>query len=481
MIKIDWKPDKGRLMPMYQQICSYIRREIKQGNWPIGTVLPSQRQLSESFGVNRSTIVEAIEHLKSEGILEGRGRNGTIVINNTWSLYLSSEETNWTKYTQTGAHQANQPLIQEINRLEFESHMIRMGTGEISPDLFPREDMKVIFQRLADKVNTLGYLEPKGMLVLREAIRKRLAKKGIDVSVDQIMIVSGALQGLQLISLGITPVGSSILLERPSYLRSVGIFQSAGMQLKDIEMDAEGMMVTNLNKKCSKRNKNFLYTIPTFHNPTGLVMSPSRRKAIMNFCSEEGIAIIEDDAYGELWIDQEPPLPMKAFDESQNILYLGTVSKSLAPGFRIGWLVGSKTIVERLADIKMQTDYGSSSLSQHAIAEWMDSGLYDKYLASIRVELKRRRTLLLELLDQHFSDIARWNKPAGGFYVWLYLKKAINHKKLFKEAEKCNILINPGNVYASGDDQNIRLSYAYASDEEMSYGVKTLSALIKKL
>lgn len=256
-MKINWKPDKERLMPLYQQICKYIRGEIESGNWPIGTVLPSQRYLSQIFEVNRSTVVQALEYLKSEGILEGHGRKGTVVVNNTWSLYLSREDTNWNQYTQTGAHKPNQPLIQAINQLEFDDEMIRMGTGEISPDLFPTEDM-------------------------------------------------------QLISLGITPVGSTILLERPSYLRSIGIFQSAGMLLKDVEMDSEGMEIGKLKDQCSRRHKNFLYTIPTFQNPTGLVMTKPRREDLMNFCAEEGIPIIEDDAYGELWLDEEPLLPMKA-------------------------------------------------------------------------------------------------------------------------------------------------------------------------
>jgi len=481
MLDIKWKPDKLSSKILHEQISEYIKTEISRGKWVIGMKLPSQRKLAEIFEVNRSTVVEALENLKAEGIIEGRGKAGTFIINNTWSLYLSSRNTNWKRYLDEGIHKPNLPIIQAINKLEFDDDMIRIGTGELSPSLFPYEKMKDIFKKMSENIIELGYLEPKGLLKLREVICRYVKKYGIETDPSSIMIVSGALQGLQLISLGIAPVGSNILVEKPSYLSSLHVFQSSGMKLSGIDMKNDGMAGEEILKKISKRNMNFLYTIPTFHNPTGITMPQIKREQIMKICRNERIPIIEDDVYRELWIDEKPPLPMKSIDKNGDVLYLGSTSKSLAPGFRIGWIIGPEPIIDRLSDIKMQTDYGSSSLSQWAIAEWISSGYYENYLKFIREELKKRRDMALDILDKKFKTLGSWNIPKGGFYIWLTLKKEINLKYLFLEAEKNKILINPGNIYDNTNSKNIRISYSYASYKDIEFALLKLAEIISKI
>ena len=481
MLDIRWKPNKASSKILHEQIEYYIKIQISKGNWVIGTKLPSQRSLAETFEVNRSTVVEALENLKSEGIIEGRGKAGTFIVNNTWSLYLSSKNTNWKRYLDEGIHKPNLPIIQAINRLEFDDDMIRIGTGELSPSLFPYEKMKDVFYKMSENIVELGYLEAKGLLRLREVICKYVKKYGIETEPSSVMIVSGALQGLQLISLGIAPVGSNILIEKPSYLSSLHVFQSSGMKLTGIEMNEGGLQFERILKNISKRNMNFLYTIPTFHNPTGITMPYERREKILDLCKNERIPIIEDDVYRELWIDEKPPVPIKAIDRNGNVLYLGSTSKSLAPGFRIGWIIGPEPIIDRLSDIKMQTDYGSSSLSQWAIAEWIASGYYEEYLEFIREELRKRRDLALNVLEDKFKSLANWNIPKGGFYIWLTLKEEINLKYLFSEAEKNKILINPGNVYDNTNSRNLRISYSYASYGDIEFALAKLADIISKI
>lgn len=481
MIDINWKPDKNSSNALYKQIVNYIISEISTGNFAIGTKLPSQRKLSKVFQVNRSTIVEALDELKSRGFIEGKSGGGTKIVNNTWSLLSSTSKLNWENYIDGSIHKPNLRTIQMVNKLEYEKDIIRLGTGEPGPELFPQDIMSKVLNKCSDKIKFLGYLEAKGLLQLREVLSQYLKGHGIDAPPSSILIVSGALQALQLISLSLLPPGSKILMENPSYLKSIHILQSLGMNLVGLGMDTKGIMPNEISKNISKKVNTLLYTIPTFQNPTGIVMTEDRRMEILEICESLRIPIIEDDVYRELWIDEIPPRALKTKDKSGNVLYIGSISKSLAPGFRIGWVVGPEHVIERLSDIKMQTDYGSSSLSQLVLAEWISSGFYIEHLEKLRTELRYRRDRTLEILNENFKDIAIWNAPKGGFYIWLKLKYNISMNKLFSEAVKEKILINPGNIYDFSNNHNLRISYSYASYREMEIGLRKLSYTIRKL
>lgn len=481
IVNIDWKPDKSSNTPIFKQIVSYISNKISKGDWLIGNKLPSQRELAKMFDVNRSTIVAALEELTSLGILEGKSGHGTTIVNNTWSLLMSTSPPNWQHYIDSSIHKANSPTIQTINKLEFVEGITRLGTGELSPELFPHDMMKKVLQRVPERAYALNYLEPLGLFELRKILSQYLAKYGIHIPPSCILIVSGSLQALQLISICMLKPGSTVFIEIPSYLKSLHVFQSAGMKLSGIPMDNGGIMPWALNKNDNLEETSLLYTIPTFHNPTGRVMTEARRIELLDWCKSNRLPIIEDDAYRDLWIDEEPPLPLKAYDKNGMVLYMGSISKSLAPGLRLGWLAGPESIVERLGDVKMQTDYGASSLSQWALAEWMESGLYDQHLLILRKSLKERRDLVLHTLESYFKDIATWNIPAGGFYIWLKLNKNISTDRLFDIALREKILINPGSIYDFSKNQHIRISYSYASADSLVKGLIKLSELIEKM
>lgn len=481
IVNIEWKPDKNSKIPIFKQIISYISSKISKGDWLIGNKLPSQRELSKIFDVNRSTIVAALEELTSLGILEGKSGHGTTIVNNTWSLLMSASPPNWQRYIDSSIHKANSTTIQTINKLEFVDGMTRLSTGEMSPDLFPHDMLKKVLQKLPERAYSLNYLEPLGLLELRKTLSKYLTRHGIQVPPSCILIVSGSLQALQLISVCMLKPGSTIFVETPSYLNSLHIFQSVGMNLKGVPMDSSGIMPWTLNKKDYLEETSLLYTIPSFHNPTGQVMTEIRRIELLDWCKNNRLPIIEDDAYRDLWIDKEPPLPLKAYDKNGMVLYMGSISKSLAPGLRLGWLAGPESIVERLGDVKMQTDYGASSLSQWALTEWMESGLYDQHLLTLRKNLKERRDLVLHTLEAHFKHIATWNIPAGGYYVWLKLNKNISTDILFDIALKEKLLINPGSIYDFSKNQYIRISYSYASTDALVKGLIKLSKLIEKM
>lgn len=480
MLNINWKPNKEIAAPLYKQIVEYIKEKISNGEWSVGSKMPTQRELATKFGVNRSTIVTALDELKAEGLIEGKSSSGTIVINNTWALLASNNKPKWEDYIKYGVCKPNLHTIQVINLLEFKDDIIRLGTGELSPDLFPKNYMQNVLNNISTNMQSLGYEEPKGSLHLRKVISEYVRKFGINTTPASILITSGSLQALQLISMSILQPGANVLIEKPSYLKSLNIFQSSGINLKGISMDSEGISINELNNNIN-RSTALLYTIPTFHNPTGIMMPEHRRKELLDICSKKRLPIIEDDAYRELWLDEIPSATLKSLDKNDNVLYMGTLSKTLAAGMRIGWLVGPEAVIERLGDIKMQTDYGASSLSQLTAAEFIASGLYDKYLMELRNKLRNRRDLAIITLERYFSDIATWNKPSGGFYIWLKLKKQVSMDKLFSAACKEGILLNPGNIYDFAKNLCLRISYSYASLEDLEFGLKKLSEIIKKM
>ncbi len=478
---LDWSPEKGAQQPVYKQIIIHMKEKIATGQWPVGMRLKPQRELAKLYDVNRSTIVEAIDYLKSEGLLEGQGRRGTVVINNSWSLMASDPPPNWEKYIQSGLHWSNQSTIQAINKLEFDPQMIRLGTGELSGDLYPKKEMEAVFRQVGGALTHLGYESPKGSEQLRKALSQHLGQFGIKASSENILIVSGSLQALQLISIGLLHTGSSVFVEKPSYLKSLNLFQSVGMQLKGIGMDDGGIDLSDLKRQMDYRKKSLLYTIPTFQNPTGCLMDIQRRKALLEYCKSVRLPVIEDDAYRELWLDEPPPPPIKAFDDSGHVLYMGTLSKILAPGLRIGWLVGPEPVVERLGDIKMQTDYGASSISQAVAAQWLMSGHHGPYAEWLRAQIRTRRDTAMKALEAYMKDLGSWHKPKGGFYIWVKLNRPISMKKLFKRAADAHLLINPGEIYDFENNAYIRISYAYADMDALEYGIKRLSEVIRRM
>ena len=477
-LDIDWTPDRTSPTPLTDQIVAYICSRVSTGAWPIGSRLPSQRALAERFGVNRSTIIAAIEELADYGIVEGRRGAGTRIVSNTWSLMLPGAP-DWADYLSSGFFRANNATIQAINRYEFEPGMTRLGTGELDPRLFPRDMWRVIAAEAATSIDSLGYLPPEGLGMLREAVADHMREAwDVRCTPSQVLISSGALQALQMISVSLLSAGSTVYAEAPSYVKSLQLFQSAGMRLDGIPMDAHGIRADALHEAAARAQDAVLYTIPTNHNPTGIVMTDERRRALIETCTADRLPIIEDCAYQDLVYEGDTPKPLKHYDEHGMVIALGSASKALAPGLRIGWAVADERIVQRLADVKMQMDYGASTLGQWVFARFLTSGMYEEYLQGLRAELRRRRDRALETIDRLFAGRAHWNTPRGGFYIWLTFDEPVRLGRLFRDALKRGILLNPGDIYDFEGDNSLRLSYSYTTPEEFARAAQVLAKLV---
>ncbi|VDG18376.1 PLP-dependent aminotransferase family protein [Lactiplantibacillus mudanjiangensis] len=476
-IHINWQPDKTASTPIYQQITNYFQHAIASGDWPVGTKLPAQRKLAEQFGVNRSTLITALDELIAVGLITSTPGSGMTVSGNHWSSLLA-EHVNWSQYVKAGQFKPNPHAIQKINQFETDA-VIRLSTGEPAPDQFPRALFQKAFDHLGRSLTSLNYSEPAGILALREQIARHLVKVGIHTKPENILITAGSVQALQLVAVSLFPKGATIYTEAPTYVKSLQVFQSAQTHLAGIPMDNQGMAYWQITPPTDESHA-IMYTIPTFNNPTGIVMSAERRQQVLKYAQEHRIPILEDAAYQDVWFDQQPPQPLKASDDSGNVIYFGSISKSLAPGLRLGWTVASQPVIDRLTDVRMQTDYGASSLSQLVLAEILADPEYDTYQAHFRDVLAKKAAAAEAILHHYWDDIATWQTPTGGFYLWVRLADRINVQKLFDLATAQNVLFNPGSIYDFQPNQYIRLSFSYESTERFEQGIKILTQLINE-
>ncbi|WP_018704849.1 PLP-dependent aminotransferase family protein [Siminovitchia fordii] len=465
-------------VPMYARIAQLIRQKIDRGEWVIGTKIPTQRELAEQFQVNRSTVITAIDILKSEGLLEGIAGSGIYVTNNKWSLLSSVSPPNWKELTQWAMQPSSDSTVQLINDLESRKDLIQLSKGELGPDLYPHVEIEKSLIKVSRQLKEFGYGNGLGDRGLREEISRHLLTHGVAIAPENILIVSGALQALKLISTGILNKGATVFLENPSYLHSIHFFRPEEMAIRPIAVDRNGLRLDELFQHNFFKHSSALYINPTFHNPTGTTMQAEQRMLLMEKSQTLQLPVIEDDIFRDLWIDEPPPPPLKSLDIHGQVLYIGSFSKTIAPGLRIGWLAGPETVVKRLSDVRMQTDYGSSYISQLLVREVLASGLYEKHLIKVRGRLKEKRDFLLYLLNKYFTDDAIWEKPAGGFFIRVVLKEKINLHRLYKECLNRSILINPGFIY-NDPAPSIRLSYAYATEKEMEEGIIQLKKIIK--
>ncbi len=236
---------------------------------------------------------------------------------------------------------------------------------------------------------------------------------------------------------------------------------------------AKRVVLYTMNQAISNKEKAF-YIDPTFNNPTGQSLSRRSREEIITYSRRHNMPIIEDDIYRDIWFDEPPLKPIKSLDNTGNVLHISSFSKSIAPAIRIGWLIASEKVIEQLADIRMQIDYGSSILSQMVVYELLTSGEYDDHVSRLRTILKDKRDYMLSILNDTFSDIATWDIPKGGFFIWVTFRGDINIKKLFAELiNKEKILLNPGFIYG-GKANTVRLSYAFENKENIKYALQKI-------
>jgi DNA-binding transcriptional MocR family regulator len=330
----------------------------------------------------------------------------------------------------------------------------------------------------------LQYGSGQGIPKLREQILDVMALEGIRANADDVVVTTGSQHALELVSKLFLDPGDVVLSEGPSYVTAVVIFKSFQADVQHVPMDDHGLIPEALRehiarlKAAGKRIK-FLYTIPSFHNPAGVTLSWERRLEILQIARENDILVLEDNPYGLLYFDQPAPDAIRSID-NEGVVYLGTFSKTLAPGFRVGWALAPHAIREKLVLANEAAVLSPSSFSQLVISEYLSTADWKAQINTFRGVYRERKDALLSALDEYLPELT-WTNPTGGFYVWVTLPGHLDSKAMLPRAVKELVAYTPGTAFfANGDGRsNLRLSFCYPTPENIKVGVRRLSTVIR--
>ncbi|HWO97846.1 MAG TPA: PLP-dependent aminotransferase family protein [Bacillus sp. (in: firmicutes)] len=445
---MDWKPNRQDKKPIYKQIADYIEQGISSGMFPPDRVLPSERVLAAELQVNRSTVVAAYEELQSLGIVERKKGSGTRVSTDIWGI-SHKRIPNWGRYVEDGSFLPNLPLVQRIRTEVQKNDLINLASGELAPGLFPTNQFQTILSS-QPFTGHLGYDHPQGNEVLREAISSHVKEyKNINTSPSSILITSGAQQALHLIVQCLLKPGDAVAIEDPSYCFSLPIFQSAGLRTLLLPVDEHGINPDDLISLHKKHRIRMVFLNPDHQNPTGTVLSLARRKRILELSAEFGIPIIEDDPYSLTTFDGNVNPTLKTMDQDGNVLYISSLSKIVASGLRIGWIIGPPQVIRRLADAKQQVDFGHSIFPQWIASEFLGSEHFSAHISNLRKELKCQRDEIVSSLNELLGDQTEFFVPEGGIHLWCKLNGSVNEYHLLEESMKKGVAFVPGSVLGS--------------------------------
>ena len=385
------------------------------------------------------------------------------------------------------AERMNPSVIREILKVTEKPGIISFAGGLPSPKTFPiAEFAKACAEVLAkDGQAALQYAASEGFPALREFVASELSKQsaaaGVHWNIDpaQVLITTGSQQALDLIAKILIDKDSPVLVETPTYLGALQAFTPMEPKFVSVASDDEGVIVDDLKSKAKEAR--FLYVLPNYQNPTGRSMSESRRAALSQAAREAGLPIVEDNPYGDLWFDTPPPAPLTARNPEGGI-YMGSFSKTLAPGLRLGFLVAPKALYPKLLQAKQAADLHTPSFNQRLVAEVLKDGFIDRHVPTIRALYKSQCEAMLAALDRELSGTGiEWNKPTGGMFLWLTLPGHMNAVDLLPLAVDRNVAFVPGAAfYADNAEHNtLRLSFVTASVEQINIGIAALAAVLK--
>ena len=379
--------------------------------------------------------------------------------------------TNWKL-----AHRAekmNPSIIREILKVTEKPGIISFAGGLPSPKTFPIAEFALACAKVLqnDGQAALQYAASEGFPALREWVAKSLPW---EVDPAQVLITTGSQQALDLIAKVLIDTGSKVLVETPTYLGALQAFTPMEPEFVSVASDAEGIDVEDLQAKA--KGARFLYVLPNFQNPTGNSMSEARRSALSTEAARLGLPIVEDNPYGDLWFDTPPPAPLTARNP-EGCIYMGSFSKTLAPGLRLGYLVAPKALYPKLLQAKQAADLHTPSFNQRMVAEVLKDGFIDRHVPTIRALYKSQRDAMLAALHAHMPVGVKWNTPDGGMFLWLQLPAHVNTLLLLDKAVAKNVAFVPGAAFYAHEPQlnTLRLSFVTASVEQINVGIAALA------
>nr|WP_220476389.1 PLP-dependent aminotransferase family protein [Microcella alkalica] len=364
--------------------------------------------------------------------------------------------------------------------------VVSLAGGMPFVSALPLESIRSSMERVMrdQGARALQYGSGQGTPELREHILEIMALEGVRAGVDDVVVTTGSQQALDLIAKLFLDSGDVVLAESPSYVGAMGIFRSYQAEVSHIAMDADGMIPAALVERIASlraagRRIKFLYLIPNFHNPAGVTLSWERRLEIIEIARREGVLIVEDNPYGLLWFDRPAPHAMRSV-ETDGIVYLGSFSKTLAPGFRIGWALAPHAIREKLVLAAESAILSPSAVNELVVSDYLANADWKGQIDTFRGLYRERRDALIDALEHYLPDL-EWTNPNGGFYVWVTLPEGLDAKAMLPRAVKELVAYTPGTAFfADGAGRaNLRLSYCYPTPNEIREGIRRLASVVR--
>lgn len=474
-------------VPLYVQICTQLREMITSGKLRAGDRLPANRHLAKILGVNRTTVTAAYSELEADGFIDAHIGRGTFVsaVSNraAGDRHIEAEQPSPMIWSSLLTEQPRGAWLGGLPYPEQNGDIISLAYGLPPSDLFPIDD----FRRSVDRVlrregrSVLQLGATAGHAPFREYIASQMSISGVPVTPEEILITNGCQQSLDLLRRILVAPGDEIAIEEPTYPGAIGVFCGNKDNYFTVPVLGTGLDIKALAELLTQRRPKLIYTTPTFHNPTGSTLDTPSRRRLIELAVKHRIPIIEDDIYRELHYEGPLPPSLKALDRSGIVISLNSFSKVGFPGLRVGWIAAPRPVIERLISVKRNCDLHANLLAQAAIYEFSKHGLLAKHIKRVRRAYLQRRDAMIEALENHLPEEARWSRPAGGMVVWVELPPYLNANEILSRSAERGVIFAPGDHFYPGPaPQNMmRLCFTIAAPPAIETAISHLGDLIK--
>lgn len=479
--------DKSKKLPLYQQIVEQIRAQITSGEIPEGYQFPSERQLAEALGVNRTTVLNAYKELKADGLMASHVGRGTIAVRACGEEPVKAVypgEPIWDHLFSDYLKNSDGFDVNKYLEIANRKDVISFAAGIASFENPPIQAFEGIGEELLERQSSMLVSSVAGFSSFRRVMSSYMQKRSCFCQPSEIMIVSGAQQGIDLVARAFINPGDIVFIEEPSFFPAIQAFRSLGARLMAIPMEEDGMNVDVLEQLLTRYRPKLIYTMPAYHNPCGVSMSTSKRIRFLELINKYGVPVLEDDPYSELCYEGQTMTPLKSMDKSGYVIYLSTFSKTVYPGLRLGWIWANKKLIYRLSNIRQLMDLHSSCISQLIVEHFIASGEMEKYLSLIRREYRDGRDIMMDALKTYAPPGLTWNHPDGGYYLWCRLPEGLPADLLATQAAQNGVAVLPGTpFYLPGQkgENYIRLNYTFPPRNRITEGIRVLCEVIRKL
>lgn len=467
-------------MKRYERLTEEITASILSGLLQVGDRLPSVRQTSASRGVSPSTVFKAYYLLEARGLIRARDRSGYYVQR---APRAALPELDSVSSASAGRHPVDvSDNVLRVLNATLRRDMLPFGSAFPSPSLLPYGRLARFMAATVQKLDPWGSIDDlsPGDAALRRAIALRYLADGLTVPVDEIVVTNGALDALNLSLAAVTRPGDAVIVESPTFYAALQSLERNGLHAIEVATHPRvGIDLDALEDAILRHRPRACWLMTTFQNPLGSLMPDEKKEALVRLLTRHDVALIEDDVYGELYFGETRPRPAKAFDTEGIVMHCASFSKTLAPGYRVGWVGGGRYTREIMRN-KLTTSLATPAPTQAAIAAYLEKGGFDRHLRQFRQALALQQGELLQAIARYFPKGTRATRPAGGYFVWVELPPHIDTLKVHRAALDHGISIAPGPLFsASGAFGNyLRLNHGHPWNDGMEQGMATLGKLL---